>query len=33
MDLRHPKWTEAYATFARRPVLTLSALPEPIRRT
>jgi transcription-repair coupling factor (superfamily II helicase) len=29
MNLRHPKWTEAYAILARRPVLTLSALPEP----
>jgi transcription-repair coupling factor (superfamily II helicase) len=29
MDLRHPKWSEAYAILARHPVLTLSALPEP----
>jgi len=29
MDLRHPKWAEAYAALARHPVLTLSALPEP----
>jgi transcription-repair coupling factor (superfamily II helicase) len=29
MDLRHPKWSEAYAVLARHPVLTLSALPEP----
>jgi transcription-repair coupling factor (superfamily II helicase) len=29
MDLRHPKWSEAYAALARHPVLTLSALPEP----
>jgi len=29
MDLRHPKWSEAYAALARHPVLTLSSLPEP----
>jgi transcription-repair coupling factor (superfamily II helicase) len=29
MDLRHPKWSEAYANLARHAVLTLSALPEP----
>jgi transcription-repair coupling factor (superfamily II helicase) len=29
MDLRHPKWSEAYAALARHPVLTLSTLPEP----
>ncbi len=29
MDLRQPKWTEAFAALARRPVLTLSSLPQP----
>jgi transcription-repair coupling factor (superfamily II helicase) len=29
MNLRNPRWTESYANLARRPVLTLSALPEP----
>jgi transcription-repair coupling factor (superfamily II helicase) len=29
MDLRHPKWTEAYPLLARHPVLSLSSLPQP----
>jgi len=29
MNLRHPRWEEAYAILARHPVLSLSALPEP----
>jgi transcription-repair coupling factor (superfamily II helicase) len=29
MDLRHPRWAEAYPLLARHPVLSLSALPQP----
>jgi len=29
MNLKHPKWEQAYAILARRAVLSLSALPEP----
>jgi transcription-repair coupling factor (superfamily II helicase) len=29
MNLRHPRWEEAYGILARHPVLSLSALPEP----
>ncbi len=29
MDLRHPKWQEAYPLLARRPVLSLHSLPQP----
>jgi len=29
MDLRQPRWTEAYPLLARHPVLSLSSLPQP----
>ncbi|HEX7901134.1 MAG TPA: transcription-repair coupling factor [Planctomycetota bacterium] len=29
MDLKHPRWTEAYGHLAKRAVLTLTALPQP----
>ena len=29
MDLRHPKWQDAYSLLTRHPVLSLSALPQP----
>jgi transcription-repair coupling factor (superfamily II helicase) len=29
LDLRHPKWSEAYSTLGRHPILTMTSLPEP----